>query len=86
MCAQDVDSLRGGLALTLNHSSLEPVLRGALEQHDGFLIDSTPGITEEGWRRWFRQNAVAHGAVWMKSRAVHNSHLLVIRRRAPPQP
>mmetsp|Transcript_61513 Transcript_61513/g.102355 ORF Transcript_61513/g.102355 Transcript_61513/m.102355 type:complete len:231 (+) Transcript_61513:73-765(+) len=81
---EDVDTQRDGLNYTQNHNSLASPLREILEQHHAFMVDATPGITPERWRRWqhaMRWPNPVDGKPWVASRALHNSHLLIIRRR-----
>ena len=79
---EDVDPQRGGAAYTLNHSSLVPELRSALEDNHVFMLDSSLGTPEELWLPWARRmRHTTTGPPWVRSRAVHNSHLLVIRKR-----
>jgi hypothetical protein len=82
---EDVDPQRGGDNVTQQHSSLSPALRDALEQHHAFYADTTVGIPPRRWAVWAKKMGPAPGRPgdpgWVKNRAVHNSHLLVIRKR-----
>ena len=89
---EDVDPQRGGLAYTQNHDALSPTVRRALEQNAAFMVDTTVGITPAQWALWERDNNATAGPKkskkgrltksppWVKDRATHNSHVLVIRR------
>ena len=79
---EDVDPQRGGLKFTQDHDSLPPLMRTVLEENYAFEVDSTPGIPPERWKGWqsFMSGRWARPP-YVRSRAVHNSHLLVIQRR-----
>ena len=79
---EDVDPQRGGDDFTQNHSALLPMLQRVLETHRSFLVESTPGITGDAWQKWMAHgnSHPVKGRVWVPSRRVHNSHLLIIKR------
>ena len=76
---EDVDSQKGGDDYVSRYSSLSPEVRDAMEKHHTFFVDSTPGFSDGDWRGWQKDL----GPRWVRSRVVHNSHLLVIRKRSP---
>ena len=52
-----------------------------LEDNHAFKVDTTPGITPERWAAYKRAQQFGKYSPFVKSRAVHNSHLLVIQRK-----
>ena len=74
---EDVDAQRGGLDFRDRHSSIHTTLRRAMEEHHTFWVDAHVGQSEAAWQ----SHKEASGPAWARDHVVHNSYLLVIRRR-----
>ena len=83
---EDVDPQRGGRAYIEDHRALSPLMQRVLEENYAFEVDATPGITPERWLGWQHKMRTCCAVKYVESRAVHNSHLLVIQRRRGPPP
>ena len=68
----------GFAPLVHNVTFASPAVRRILEEHDSFFVDTLVG--HRNYRAFKRRSGP-----WMKDRVNHNSHVLVLRKRAVPR-
>ena len=71
---EDVDGKRGGFDYETNHSLSSSTI-GILENNHAFMVN--PTIGHRAWRLWEKRST----KMWVLNRRIHNSYLLVIRKR-----
>ena len=79
LTTEDVDGQRGGFDYE-NNKTLAPTTVDILENNHAFLVN--PTIGHRAWSLWLERSTTD----WAVDRRVHNSYLLVIRKRRGEMP
>lgn len=77
---EDVDAQRGGLDFAEHPDKLEEFTKEILKHNHVFFVDTHVG--HRNWDHWLKMVS----SEWAKDHHVHNSYLLVIRKRASREP
>ena len=72
---EDVDPQRGGFKVKVAPEKLRPFTRAVLSNNHAYFIDTH--INHRNWTYWSQ----VQGTNWTKDHTIHNSYLLVIRKR-----
>ena len=77
---EDVDAQRGGFDFHEKPDKLQPYTRQIMTENHAFWVDAHIG--HRMWDEWLKRI----GPDWGKNHRVHNSYMLVIRKRRGAQP
>jgi hypothetical protein len=77
---EDVDAQRGGLDFEENPDKLASFTKSVFAENHVFWVDTAIG--HRAWEKWLQMST----STWARSRRIHNSYLVVIRKRIGPIP